>query len=76
VLEGCILGRDPAEAIAVAAAVLRSRAHARLQEDDRFVAVKLEEAARWGRAASYEGAMQRYLRSCTATGDSSWRPIA
>ena len=76
VLEACILGVPPLEAVDTAAAELRKPRRDSPQADDRFVATQLEQVSRWSQIGSYDDAMAAYLRDFVAEGETSWRTIA
>ena len=76
-LEACILGVPPLEAVDGAAAELRKPRRDSPQADDRFVATQLEQVSRWSQlSTSYDDAMAAYLRDFVTEGETSWRTIA
>ena len=75
-LEACILGVPPLEAVDGAVAELRKPRRDSPQADDRFVATQLEQVSRWSQLGSYDDAMAAYLRDFVAEGETSWRTIA
>lgn len=76
VLEACILGSTPAEAIDTVAHELRQAGRSSPQPDDRFVATQLEAVSEWSKLGSYDAAMEAYLTAHVAQGEISSRLIA
>ena len=76
VLEACILGSTPIEAIDTVSQELRRAGRSYPQPDDRFVATQLQAVSELSKLGSYDAAMEAYLRYHVAEGEISWRPIA